>query len=539
MPAGWLFAYDCLHDIGLVPAIWGCFCRVNEEDYMQETDWFGTDGLRGPVGVPPMNRPCMRALGLALGRLIALGGLDGRRLRARGGGRVLVGWDTRESGPALASALCAGLARARVKAVGLGVLPTPALSCMARHGRCRAGVMVSASHNPASDNGIKLFDNEGNKLELAVERQLQHMAQSELGNMASLSVIPAPARGLSPCHPCESRDPTGIQSEPDDSMPWRQTKAQTYTRLLKSLLPAGKPLQGLRIAVDCAHGAAYQLAPAVLRRLGAQVAVLADQPTGQNINQGVGSEHLGHVRGFVQGTSVDFGVALDGDADRAAFVDETGAGVSGDAVLLLLAADLKERGLLRGDALVTTVMSDMGLCRQLRSRGIAMERTPVGDRHVAARARELGLHFGGEPSGHILFLPHSAAGDGLMAALLLAFALQRSGRSLSELAARFRPTPRVLLSVPVASRLPLTRLPETDQLIRTIERALGDQGRILVRYSGTEAKGRILLEGEDQGHLQQLAMQVARVWQEELRRHSGATTREKPPTADSNRAPAQ
>lgn len=482
---------------------------------MQETDWFGTDGLRGPVGVPPMNRPCMRALGLALGRLIALGGLDGRRLRARGGGRVLVGWDTRESGPALASALCAGLARARVKAVGLGVLPTPALSCMARHGRCRAGVMVSASHNPASDNGIKLFDNEGNKLELAVERQLQHMAQSELENIGS------PWAGF------------------DDSMPWRQTKAQTYTRLLKSLLPAGKPLQGLRIAVDCAHGAAYQLAPAVLRRLGAQVAVLADQPTGQNINQGVGSEHLGHVRGFVQGTSVDFGVALDGDADRAAFVDETGAGVSGDAVLLLLAADLKERGLLRGDALVTTVMSDMGLCRQLRSRGIAMERTPVGDRHVAARARELGLHFGGEPSGHILFLPHSAAGDGLMAALLLAFALQRSGRSLSELAARFRPTPRVLLSVPVASRLPLTRLPETDQLIRTIERALGDQGRILVRYSGTEAKGRILLEGEDQGHLQQLAMQVARVWQEELRRHSGATTREKPPTADSNRAPAQ
>lgn len=475
------------------------------------TSWFGTDGLRGPVGVPPMNRTCMRALGAALGRLIALDGLGGDR----DGGPVLIGWDTRESGPALASALYAGLARARVKAAGLGVLPTPALSCLVRHRRCRAGVMVSASHNPASDNGIKLFDSAGNKLELAVERQLQHMAQSELASIESPS------------------------AECDGSLPWRQTKAQAYTRLLTSLLPSGRPLQGLRIALDCAHGAAYRLAPAVLRRLGAQVAVLADQPTGQNINQGVGSEHLGHVQEFVRGTTVDFGVALDGDADRAAFVDETGAEVSGDAVLLLLAADLKDRGLLAGDALVTTVMSDMGLQAQLRARGIAMERTPVGDRHVAARARELGLHFGGEPSGHILFLPHSAAGDGLMAALLLGLALRRGGKTLCELAAQFRPTPRVLLSVPLASKAPLTRLPQTDELIRTIERALGDQGRILVRYSGTEAKGRILLEGEDQGHLRQLAMQVARVWQEELRRHAGATTREKPPTADSDRAAAR
>ncbi len=479
---------------------------------VQNANWFGTDGLRGPVGVSPMNQPCMHALGLALGQLMALGKLGGAGSGAGNSGPVFIGWDTRESGPELATALCAGLAQAKVKATGLGVLPTAALSCLVQHGRCRAGIMVSASHNPASDNGVKIFDSEGNKLEPAVEAELQHIAQSELANIKS------------------------ELTESHVSMHWRQTKAQTYMRLLKSLLPPGKPLQGLRIAVDCAHGAAFELAPAVLRQLGAQVAVLADQPTGQNINQNVGSEHIAHMQGFLRNTAVDFGVALDGDADRAIFVDEMGIEVPGDAALLLLARDLKERGQLAGDALVTTVMSDMGLRRQLQAMGIAMERTPVGDRHVASRARELGLSFGGEPSGHILFLPHSATGDGLMATLLLAFALQRSGKPLSQLASQFQPTPRVLLNVSVPSKVPLAQLPETDRLVRTIANALGDQGRILVRYSGTEAKGRILLEGEDEGYLQQLAMQVARVWQKELRQHSAAASQEMSPTADSDRA---
>lgn len=461
--------------------------------------WFGTDGLRAAVNTPPITPQCLQLLGQALAQLIKRG--DVQQLQPAGcKPQVVIGWDTRASGPDLTAALSEGLGSCGVAAVLLGVVPTAAVGHLVQSRGACAGLVVSASHNPASDNGIKMLDNQGYKfsqqLEQLLYRQLQHM--------------PQPLPGDDGCAPCS----------------WQHNAADVYIQRISRLFAAGPWLKGLRIAVDCAQGAAYKIGPQLLQQLGAQVMVLADQPNGQNINDSCGSEYPSKLQQFVHKHAVDFAVALDGDADRCAFVDEKGQLLEGDAVLMLLAKDLKQQGKLPHNGCVATVMSDMALKQQLQAVGIALQHTPVGDRHVVQRLQQQQLALGGEPSGHIVFWPHSHTADGLLATLLMASLLQRADQPLSELARQFEPTPRVLLNVSVPYKVALTQLPKTQQLVAQIKRALGDTGRILVRYSGTQLKARILLEGRDAYRLQQLAHQVSACWQWELQYTDAAAAKQ-------------
>ncbi|MEM7589348.1 MAG: phosphoglucosamine mutase [Myxococcota bacterium] len=452
-------------------------------------EWFGTDGLRGPVNTHPITPQCMRMLGQALARLIQAGNVNALR-PTNTKPHVVIGWDTRASSPQLATALSEGICSHGIHVVFLGVLPTAAVSQLVQSQGACAGLVVSASHNPASDNGVKILDNQGYKLCQQLEKQLQSQLQT-------LEDFPTTPSNIASCS-------------------WKPDAAHIYMQRIKTCMTSALPLKGLRIAIDCAQGAAYKVGPLLLQQLGAQIFVLADQPNGHNINQCSGSEYPQKLQQFVNTCPVDFAVALDGDADRCAFVDEKGTVLPGDAVLMLLATDLKSQNRLTNNTLVATVMSDMALQQQLQSADIAVQHTPVGDRHVVQRLREQGFSLGGEPSGHIVFWPHSNTADGLLATLFMASLLQRSGKPLSDLARRFQPTPRTLLSVPVPCKVSLPQLPKTQQLIKQIQKTLGRNGRIFVRYSGTEPKGRILLEGPDLSHIQQLAKQVARSWQQEL-----------------------
>jgi phosphoglucosamine mutase len=427
---------------------------------------FGTDGVRGLANTYPMTAEVALALGKAAGR---------RFLRGGHRHRVVIGKDTRLSGYMLEPALTAGFISAGMNVMLVGPMPTPAVAFLTRSLRADLGVMISASHNPYHDNGIKLFGPDGFKLSDGIEDEIEAL-------MAA-----SPANGLA-----ASAD-LGRAKRIDDAR-------GRYVESLKSSFPKGLTLNGLKIVVDSAHGAAYSLAGDLFFELGAEVIRLGIEPNGLNINEGCGSNVPALLRETVLREGADLGVALDGDADRLVLVDDRGAVIDGDQVLGLIAASWRDERLLRGEAVVATVMSNLGLEKYLAGLGLALHRTKVGDRYVVERMRADGCNVGGEQSGHIILSDFATTGDGVLAALQVLAVIRRRNRAASEVARVFAPVPQRLRNVHVPQRLDLAA-PAVAGLLAREQARLNGTGRLLVRASGTEPVIRVMVEAEDEGLL--------------------------------------
>ncbi|MCA3280638.1 MAG: phosphoglucosamine mutase [Roseomonas sp.] len=424
---------------------------------------FGTDGIRGKANAAPMDAATALRLGQAAGSYFNRG--NHRH-------RVVIGKDTRLSGYMLEPALTAGFIGAGMDVVLVGPLPTPAIALLTRSLRADLGVMISASHNPYEDNGIKLFGPDGLKLTDDQEAEIEALMA---GDLAASQV--APAR-------------LGRASRLEDA-PGR------YIEAAKASFPRGQTLDGLRIVVDCAHGAGYRVAPTVLWELGAEVIPIGVAPDGFNINKAVGSTAPGALAALVRERGADLGIALDGDADRVVLVDEAGQVIDGDQILALIARSWHAQGRLTGDAVVATVMSNMGLERFLAARGLGLLRTAVGDRYVGEKMREAGCNLGGEQSGHMIMPEFGTTGDGLIAALQVLAVLVEEKRPASEVLRCFAPLPQRLVNVRYAGASPLAK-PVVTQAIAAEEAALGARGRVLIRPSGTEPVIRVMAEAEEE-----------------------------------------
>uniref|UniRef100_A0A8J4HAQ3 Phosphoglucosamine mutase n=1 Tax=Acidicaldus sp. TaxID=1872105 RepID=A0A8J4HAQ3_9PROT len=423
---------------------------------------FGTDGIRGTANAAPMTAEIALRLGQAAGFLFTRG--DHRH-------RVVIGKDTRLSGYMIEPALTAGFIGAGMDVVLVGPLPTPAIAMLARSLRADLGVMISASHNPYQDNGIKLFDPDGYKLSDTTELEIEALMARDLST-----------RLAAPEH-------LGRAARLEDA-PGR------YIEAAKATFPRGRRLDGLKIVLDCAHGAAYRVAPTILWELGAQVVPLGVAPDGFNINQGCGSTDPALLCAHVLAEGADLGIALDGDADRLILVDERGQVIDGDQILALIARRWQEAGQLAGGGVVATVMSNLGLERFLAGQGLALYRTQVGDRYVAERMRANGLNVGGEQSGHIILSDFATTGDGLVAALQVLAVLVAAGRPASEVCGVFTPLPQKLENIRFLGSSPLNR-PRVAAAIAAAEARLAGTGRLLIRPSGTEPVIRVMAEAED------------------------------------------
>ncbi len=448
---------------------------------------FGTDGIRGRANEPPMTVDVALKLGRALAERVKAGALGRGRAGARGEhrGRIVLGKDTRLSGYMIEQAIAAGVTSRGVDVMLVGPLPTPGIAFITRSMRADAGIVVSASHNPYEDNGIKVFGHDGYKLPDAVELDIERLMLAD--TLGSGGVF---------------GDAVGRASRIDDAR-------GRYIVDLKSSFPNELTLEGMRIVIDCAHGAAYRTAPEVFRELGAEVIALAVSPDGTNINDGVGALFPRGVQDAVIAQRADLGIALDGDADRVIVVDERGNVIDGDAVMAVCARELARRGELRGATLVSTVMSNIGLERSLKTAGVRVERVQVGDRYVVERMREGGFNLGGEQSGHLIFLDHTTTGDGVVAALNLVSVMVREQRPLSHIAAVFQASPQELVNIKVGKKVPLHELPAVQAVIDEVTGLLGADGRVLVRYSGTEMKARVMVEGPDATTVGALARRIA------------------------------
>lgn len=449
---------------------------------MVNRHYFGTDGIRGRANFMPMTADVALNLGKALGAVLPRRGASLK---------VLIGKDTRRSGYMFESALAAGINATGGEVLFTGPLPTPAIAHLTAAMRCDIGIVISASHNPYYDNGIKIFSADGFKLPDETERELErYLDDPHLSDDALTENI-------------------GRSKRIDDA-PGR------YNAYIKSNFERDVSLDGLKIVVDCAHGAAYRIAPTVLEELGAEIVAIGTSPDGYNINDGVGALHPETCAKIVAETGADIGIALDGDADRLILADETGRIVDGDDAMAMLAIDLHRRGLLRRNTLVTTVMSNLGLHQALHARGISTVQTAVGDRYVVETMRAEGYSLGGEQSGHIVMLDHATTGDGLLAALRVLSLMQRTQKPLSELSSVVRHLPQVLLNFPVAKKIPIEALAKSSKTIAEIEKKYGENGRVLVRYSGTEPKCRVMIEGMDKAELQADAQTIADVITSEI-----------------------
>jgi len=427
--------------------------------------YFGTDGIRGTANTRPMTAEVALRVGLAAGRLF-MSADDRRHL-------VVIGKDTRLSGYMIEPALVAGFASVGMDVRTFGPIPTPGVAMMTRSMRADLGVMISASHNDFADNGIKLFGPDGYKLSDKTELQIEAMMDEPLD------------KGLAP----SAR--LGRVKRIDEA-PWR------YVEAAKAAFPKHLSLQGLRIAVDCANGAAYKVAPTTLFELGAEVCAVGVSPNGTNINDDCGSTHPGTLAAAVKQYRADIGIALDGDADRLIVCDEKGQIVDGDQIMALIGKDWARTGKLAGGGVVATVMSNLGLERSLQAEGLTLERTSVGDRYVMERMRSGGFNLGGEQSGHLILHDYATTGDGLMAALQVLAVMVESGRPMSELARQFEPVPQILENVRYSSGKPLDSAGVKAAILAGDTRLKG-QGRLLVRPSGTEKLIRVMAEGDDEG----------------------------------------
>jgi len=446
---------------------------------------FGTDGVRGRANVYPMTADLALRLGQAAAHVFH---------RGRGRHRILIGKDTRLSGYMFENALASGICSMGVDVIQVGPMPTPAMAFLTADMRCQAGVMISASHNPYFDNGIKFFAHDGFKLPDAVEQRIEHLIFS--GELERLGADP---------------DAIGRARRIDDAQ-------GRYVVFLKKTFPLDLNLEGLRVVLDCANGAAYKVGPTVLEELGAEVFAMGVDPDGRNINLDCGALHPGKLAARVRELRADVGLAVDGDADRVMMVSEKGEVIDGDTLLAVCARDLVERGVLRGGAVVATVMSNLGLEKSLQELGVELVRTQVGDRHVVEAMRRGGYCLGGEQSGHVIFLDHNTTGDGLLTGLQALAIMKRKGRALSELAACLEHFPQVLVNVKVRAKPPIDSLEELQRAIGHFEAEMAGNGRVLVRYSGTEAKARVMVEGEEETRVREIAEDLASL----LRRSVGA-----------------
>lgn len=435
---------------------------------------FGTDGIRGTAGQPPLDPRTVTALGLALAE-----DLEHQKLAHL---NVLIGMDTRESGPAIAAQLAAGMRRGGVGSDFAGVLTTPGVAYLTRTGDYSAGVMISASHNPFEDNGIKVFARTGYKLPDAEEHAVEEVV---------FRLLPY----------------VGEQNRLDALTPSRSPRP--YLDFLLSTLKSPRPLAGLKIVMDCGNGAASALAPDLFREAGAQVTAINNQPNGRNINLNCGALHLEGLRGQVLERSADAGVAFDGDADRAMLIAPSGRVVDGDAMLLIAARRLQADGHLPANLAISTVMSNLGLEKALGRLGITMVRTPVGDKYVLEEMVRREAALGGEQSGHIIFREYATTGDGMLTALKVLETAVLAGATLDTLSADLVVYPQLLVNVRVRERRPLEQLPRVKDEIQACEAELNGSGRILVRYSGTEPLLRVMVEGPEQGQVKRLADRVA------------------------------
>jgi phosphoglucosamine mutase len=433
--------------------------------------FFGTDGIRGRTNVSPMTADTAMRVGQAAGAFFLRG--DHRH-------RVVIGKDTRLSGYMMESAMVAGFTSVGMDVILVGPMPTPAVAMLTKELRADLGVMISASHNPFADNGIKLFGPDGYKLSDAAEMEIERL----MGEPAAL--IDAPRIGRA--------------KRIDDAR-------GRYIHFAKSTFPDHLRLDGLKVVVDCANGAAYHVAPEALWELGAEVVALGTKPNGTNINDGCGSTSPDVMRETVVASGADLGLALDGDADRLIVVDEKGVLVDGDQLMALIALSQKARGALRGGGIVATVMSNLGLERKLGESGLELHRTAVGDRYVLEAMREMGRNVGGEQSGHIILSDHATTGDGLVAGLQVLAALVESGRPASDVLHVFEPVPQLLKNVRFGGGQPL-EAEGVKAAIADAEGELGNRGRLVIRKSGTEPLIRVMAEGDDPAMVERLVDRI-------------------------------
>lgn len=434
--------------------------------------FFGTDGIRGTVGRAPMTPDFALKLGWAAGRVLG----------KSAGARVLIGKDTRRSGYMFESALEAGFASAGVETDLLGPIPTPAVAYLTRALRCQAGVVISASHNPHHDNGVKFFGADGGKLSDAIEEEIESLLDEPLV--------------------CASPEQLGRARRIDDA-------AGRYIEHCKSSFPISQTLAGLKIVVDCANGAAYKTAPAVFAELGAEVTAIGDRPDGFNINRNCGSTHLDLLKAAVREYRADLGVALDGDADRCLLVTHDGREVDGDEILFIIARQRLQAGVLQGPV-IGTLMSNLGLEQAIRSLGLGFERAKVGDRYVLELLKTHNATLGGETSGHTLCLDRTTTGDGTVTALQVLSAMVENGQTLAGLAEGMTKFPQVLINLRIqVPPKPLLEHPAVKAEVAAVEKELGARGRVLLRASGTEPLIRVMVEADELALTQKMAERIA------------------------------
>ena len=469
---------------------------------------FGTDGIRGVAGEFPLDPPTIAAAGAALVRhLKALAKARGGD--TRGPVRILVGRDTRESGPWIQESLIAGVRRAGGEADPIGVVTTPGLAYLTGKGGYNAGAMLSASHNPFADNGIKVFGPDQLKLSDDIERALEEDILREVAEVAARGVrsayVPPEVRTTS-----RSRPTSGHLPPPsDEERAVSGRLMEFYRRFLVESLAPGSSLSGLRLAIDCADGAASDIAPSLFASLGATVVARHTEPDGRNINEKCGALHPEGLAATVVESGSDLGLAFDGDADRCLLVDRTGRLLDGDFILYVEAQRLARRDALPGRAVVATVMSNLWLEKKLGESGIKLLRTPVGDKYVLERMLADRITLGGEQSGHVIFLDRCRMGDGMLTGLRIAEAVAADALDLARIADSIERYPQVLVNVPVVSKPPLETHPEIGPVIREVESAMAGSGRVLVRYSGTERLARVMIEGSNAAVIESAAARIA------------------------------
>lgn len=443
---------------------------------------FGTDGIRGEAGAFPLDKNTLAIIGKSLGRQFR--GKLGRNAR------FIIGRDTRESGSWIEKAFCEGAMREGAECESANVITTPGVAFLTKKLNFDAGIVISASHNPFEDNGIKIFSPSGKKLDGDTERKIEE----DIFNSSKFQI-------------------QNSRSEPDSK------KASEYQEIYLDYLTEefkNLSLENLKMVIDCANGASSNLAPPLFQKFGAETVVINNLPDGKNINKDCGSLHIGNLQKKVLEEKADFGVAFDGDADRSLFVDENGKFVDGDAVLWIMAQHLQASGELNNNTIVATVMSNIGLEVALNSRKIKLLRTPVGDKYVLQELLDTESSVGGEQSGHIIFPKKSLVGDGMFTTLYLLEALQTNKKTLSEMIDGFTQFPQILVNIKVREKLPFEEVAEINDAAKQIEAELGEKGRLLLRYSGTENLARVMIEGENQAEIERQANQLAKIIQKRL-----------------------